>query len=270
MSYEDFDNSPAAGAPIEVYKFVGELGEYHYTSCNEIVTVNGETYIPLPALTRTAIEVSSLLDSPQTLDITMPVTTDLALLYNFLKMPITLIVEIRSVHRGSNFATDWRLEFQGTIVSFPVSNNFATCRVQSVIQGGLNQQLNQITFQTPCNHEVYDEHCTLNEADFTTSSTVTNIKDNVITVANDHNADHALIVGKLRNQRTGETRTIVDNVANVITVGYGFLDIELGDTVDLIIGCDNAYSTCLTVFNNLLNFGGFMFLPSTNPYVNPV
>lgn len=269
-AYDDKDLSPHSGAPIEVYKFVGELSSYFYTSCNETVTVDGEVYEPLPGLTRTAIEVSSLLDSVQTTDISFPVTTPLAVLYNFLKMPLELTVEIRSVHRGTDYDTDWRLEFQGNIVSFPVSNNIATCRAQSIIQSGLNQQLNQITFQTPCNHEVYDTHCTLVEATFTTSSTVTNIKDNVITVVNDHNADHFLIVGKLRNQRTGESRVIVDNVANVVTVGYGFLDIEIGDTMDLIVGCDNAYSTCLTVFNNLLNFGGFMFLPATNPYVDPV
>jgi hypothetical protein len=232
--------------------------------------VNGELYKPLPGLTRTAIEVSSILDSVQTNDISMPVTCPLALLYNFLHMPVTLTVEIRSVHRGTNFATDWKLEFQGEITSFPVKDNIATCRVQSIIQGGLNLQLNQITFQTQCNHEVYDDLCTLHEADFTTTSTVTNIKDSVITVANDNGVDHYLKIGKMRNQRTGETRVIVDNVANVITVGYGFLDIKLGDVVDLIRGCDKAYTTCKDDFDNLINNSSFMFLPSTNPYVDPV
>ncbi len=46
--------------------------------------------------------------------------------------------------------------------------------------------------------------------------------------------------------------------------------LKLGDTVDLILGCDNTYTTCLNKFNNLINFGGFMFLPATNPYINPV
>jgi uncharacterized phage protein (TIGR02218 family) len=269
-TYDDIDKSVRSGAPIEVYKFEGELGEYLYTDCNEEVTVDGVLYKPLPGLSRTAIEVSSILDSVQTNDISMPITSALAQLYHFLRMPLSLNVEIRSVHRGTDFATDWKLEFQGEITSFPVKDNVATCRVQSIIQGGLNLQLNQITFQTQCNNEFCDEHCTLLEATFTTTSTVTDIKDNVITVVDDHNLDHKLKVGKLRNQRTGETRAIIDNVTNVVTVGYGFIDLVVGDTVDLVRGCDNTYTTCSVEYNNLLNNTSFMFLPSTNPYVDPV
>lgn len=269
-AYDDKDKSVHDGAPIECYKFVGELDTYRYTSNSTEVTVNGELYEPLPGLTRTAIEVTSILDSPQSNDIIMPITAPLAVVYNFLRMPITLDVEIRSVHRGTNFATDWKLEYQGESIGFNVSNDLATVKTQSTVQGALSRQLNQITFQSPCNHEVYDDHCTLSEAAFRTSSTVTNIKGNVITVVSDGAADHALIVGKMRNTRTGETRVIIDNVANVVTIGYDFIDIELGDTVHLIKGCDNAYTTCSGVFANTINFGGFMWLPSTNPYTDPV
>jgi len=270
MSYATYDNSVKSGAPIECYKFIGELGTYRYTNNNEPVTVNGEAYTPLSGVKRTALETSSLLDSVQTIDITLPITCPLAVIYNFLKMPVTLDVEIRSVHRGSNFATDWRMVWQGESVGFNASGNNAMIATQSVVQAALGSQLNQVTFQTPCNHTVYDDLCTVDPAPFTTTTTVTNIKDTVIQVANDGNVDGALAVGKMINTRTGESRVIVSNVANLITVGYGFLDIVLGDTVDLIIGCDNAYSTCLNVFNNVINFSGFMFLPTTNPYIDEV
>lgn len=268
--YDDRDTSVHDGAPVECYKFIGELGNFLYTNNNEPVTVNGEVYEPLSEIKRGAIEVSSLLDSIQTTDISYPITCDLAMLYNFLKMPITLKVEVRSVHRGTNFATDWKLEWRGESVSFPVQNNVATCRTQSVVQAALGRQLNQITYQTPCNHEVYDEHCTLDPALFTVSATVTDIKSFVITVDDDGFSDGALSVGKMINTRTGESRVIVSNVANIVTLGYEFIDVQLGDTVELRRGCNNAYSTCLNIFNNILNFGAFMFLPSTNPYVDPV
>lgn len=269
MSYPEYDTSVALGAPIECYKFIGELNTYRYTNNNEDVTVDGELYEHLN-ITRSAIETSSLLDSIQTIDCVVPITCDMAVAYSFLKMPLTLDVEIKAVHRGTNFATDWKLIWQGRSVSFPVADNYSTIRTQSIIQSSLGTQMNQIIFQTSCNHEVGDEHCTVDLDLFTTTTTVTNIKDFVITVADDGNPDGDLAIGKMVNTRTGETRVIVSNVANVITVGYGFIDIILGDTVDLIIGCDGAYTTCLNVFANLDNNGSCMFLPSTNPYVDPV
>ena len=269
-AYDDKDTSVDEGAPIECYKLIGELKTYRYTSNNEEVTVAGELYEPLPGLTRTAIETTSLLDALQTVDIIVPINSEIAVTYNFLKMPITLTVEIRSVHRGTNFATDSKLIWQGDSVGFPVQETEARISTQSIIQSALNKQLNQVLFSTACNHEVYDEMCSLDPADFTTTSTVTNIKGNLITVVSTGVSNHELKIGKLVNQRTGENRVIIDNVGPIVTVGYDFIDIKIGDTVDMIIGCDNTYPTCLNTFNNIINNGGYGFLPFTNPYQNPV
>lgn len=270
MSFDSVDTSVHDSAPIECYKLIGELKTYWYTNDNEIVTVNGEDYEPLSGISRTAIETSSLLDSNQTIDITLPITSEVAITYNFLKMPLTLDVEIRAVHRGTDYATDWKMIWQGQAIGFPVAQTDATISTQSVIQASLSKQLAQVVYQTSCNHEVYDEMCQLDPADFTTVATISNIKDNVIRVSATGRADHKLRVGKMVNTRTGEERVIIDNVGNIVTVGYPFIDIKLGDIVDLVLGCDNTYSTCLNTFNNLINFLGFMWLPATNPYVNPV
>jgi uncharacterized phage protein (TIGR02218 family) len=268
--FDDIDKSVHGSAPIECYKFIGELKTYRYTSNNEEVTVNGEVYEPLSGIRRNSIETSSILDNTQSIDVTMPITCEVATTYNFLKMPMTLELEIRAVHRGTNFATDWKLIWQGQSTGFPVQNNDATIQTKSIIQSALGQQLNQILYQTSCNHEVYDDFCTLDPAPFTTTTTVTKIKDNVITVVSTGRTDGELIIGKMVNTRTTESRSIVSNIGHIVTVGYPFIDIKLGDTIDLIVGCDNRYSTCLNVFNNVINFLGFMWTPTDNPYVNPV
>jgi Phage conserved hypothetical protein BR0599 len=270
MSFDSVDTSVHDAAPIECYKFIGELKTYRYTNNNAEVTVNGEVYEPLSGISRTALETSSLLDSVQTIDINLPITCELAVTYNFLKMPLTLDLELRTVHRGTNFATDWEMVWNGQSVIFSFIDNVGTVKTQSVIQAILSNQLNQSLYQTSCNHEVYDQFCTMDPAPFTTTTTITNIKDILITVANDGNGDGDLAIGKIVNVRTGESRSIINNVANVITVGYGFLDVKVGDTVKLIIGCNNTYTSCTNIFANVLNFGGFMFLPTNNPYVNPV
>lgn len=268
--YDTADRSVHDGAAIECYKFVGELKTYRYTDNNAQVTVNGEVYAPLSGIRRTAIETSSLLDNNQSIDVVLPITSEVAVTYNFLKMPLTLYLEIRSVQRGTNFATDWKLIWQGESSGFPVSNNDATIQTKSIIQSSLGRQLNQIVYQTSCSHEVYDERCSLDPADFTTTTTITKIKDNVITVVNTGRSDNELRIGKMVNTRTGEERVIVENVGHIVTVGYPFIDIVLGDTVSLIVGCDNTYTTCTDVFDNVINAVMFMWMPFNNPYVNPV
>ncbi len=270
MSYDTVDVSVRDGAPIECYKFIGELKNYFYTNNNVEVTVAGDEYLPLSGIKRGPIETSSLLDSNQTIDVILPITCELAVTYNFLKMPLTLDLEIRSVHRGTNFATESKLIWQGQSVGFPVAQDDASISTQSVIQAALSRQLNQVVYQTSCNHEVYDELCTLDPADFTTTAIVENIKDSVIRVSATGRSDGTLAIGKMVNTRTGENRVIIGNIGKIVTVGYGFLDIEVGDTVDLILGCNNSYTACTEVFNNIINFLGFKFAPNTNPYVNKV
>lgn len=41
-------------------------------------------------------------------------------------------------------------------------------------------------------------------------------------------------------------------------------DIDAADTFDVIHGCDKRASTCKDTFSNLVNFGGFPFIPGTN------
>lgn len=41
-------------------------------------------------------------------------------------------------------------------------------------------------------------------------------------------------------------------------------DIQVGDSYSIVRGCDKASTTCIGVFNNIVNFGGFPFIPGTD------
>lgn len=41
-------------------------------------------------------------------------------------------------------------------------------------------------------------------------------------------------------------------------------DIEVGDTFDIYPGCDKLKETCNTKFSNIVNYGGFPFIPGTD------
>lgn len=267
MSFQSSDVSVRNGAPVEFYKFTGELGDYFYTNDNVERVYNGDTYLP-ENIARTAIELSSVLDSIVTVDINLPIINRLAMLYNFTKLPTFLDCEIFRWHRGTSLATDVKRIWSGKSVGFSAVDNTATISTQSLLQANLSASTNQVICQSQCNHRLYDSRCKVNPDDFKWTATVSLIRGTKIFVDNTHNEAHNLKLGKIVIDRTGENRIIYDNISTTIFVTYEFIDIVPGDTVTIFAGCDKAYSTCLNNFNNIPNFGGFKWLPIDNPYKN--
>ena len=48
------------------------------------------------------------------------------------------------------------------------------------------------------------------------------------------------------------------------------IDLSVGDTISVLAGCDRTWQTCYSKFNNIINFGGFPYLPLENPYIAEV
>jgi hypothetical protein len=126
-----------------------------------------------------------------------------------------------------------------------------------------------VFFQRVCNHVLYDARCQAVKSSFTATTTVTLVRGQTITVDNDGYGDGELAIGNMKNLRTGEERGIVTNALNKVTVNYAFIDIVEGDTVELTLGCDHLrLGHCTTRFNNVVHYGGFDFIPSTNPFAD--
>lgn len=289
MSYKSVDTSVRSGAPVEFYKFgvsygcpgdgepgmPGDVGaaasdvetvsSFFYTNDNVVHEYDGKEYVPAN-VRRSAIEVTSVIDSLVTVDIDLPITDKLAQLYCLLKMPLSLDVDIFRWHRGTSLSSDVKRIWSGQATGYTVRNNIATINTQSTLQANLRLSTKQVVCQASCNHRLYDARCKVNKADYTYDAIVNLVRGTKIFVDDDHAANHDLRLGKIVNNRTLESRIITDNASNVISVTYDFLDIVAGDSVTISHGCDKAYSTCQAKFNNLENFGGFKWLPIDNPY----
>ena len=48
------------------------------------------------------------------------------------------------------------------------------------------------------------------------------------------------------------------------------IEISVGDTISVLAGCDRTWQTCYSKFDNIINFGGFPYLPIENPYIAEV
>lgn len=264
MTYATREKSVHSGRPFEVYRFSGPMGVFRYTSLPYAVTVDGEVYEPM-VITRTAIAIGSIIDSPQTMDFSMPADCVLAEHYMDRYTPDYLHIKVMRAHEGDAVNTDFSIEWQGQASAYSVSDNWFTVQTVSILQAKILGACSTAYYQYACNHIVYDELCKASKAAHTVSVTVTHIDNVVITVNTAGYPSGELQLGTMRLDRTEEERSIVSNVGRVITVSYPFLDLKVGDIVKLVKGCDNRMTTCVSRFDNVRNFGGFRFIPVDNP-----
>lgn len=130
----------------------------------------------------------------------------------------------------------------------------------------LNIQMPRRLWQQSCTHVFGDNMCLFARStlalDFAAASGST---ATLIQGAPETSAPYlqGTIVG-LTGQNAGETRTITGFVpGQSASVKLAFLYTPaMGDEFQLLPGCDHTAVTCNSVFNNLIHFGGFPYVPS--------
>ena len=264
-AYDDAEQSAHGGSPVEGYKFTGTFNNYYYTSADQDVTIDGQLY-ETALISRKAIEVGTQEDSHLDLELEIPFDLPLATDYAFQISPPNLTLEILRYHEGTNPASDWIVVWKGIVTSFSASGHIVKVRVPSIFSVFLNGEVPSVYYQNMCNHVLYDDRCKLLSSSFQQDTTVTLVDIDLITVADDGFADGFLRAGEIVNTTKGERRLIIDNVSDVVTINFPFINAEVGDSVSLFAGCDHAFTTCRDKFSNTLNFGGFPYVPSDNPF----
>lgn len=269
MSYDIAEMSGHDGAPVECYKFIGSFRTYRYTSSAREETVNGETYLPI-AGKRGTVRSGTQADDTLSLEIELPFDVDVVRDYAYAESPPSLALEVYRVHRGTSFATDWVLLWKGKVSAFNVDGRIAKIRVPSIFSRALQGDLPSAYYQAPCNHVLYDARCKAVRGDHSVTTTVSAVGTNAFDVLDDGGVDAVLKAGEAVNNRNGERRLILNNVAGTVTISYPFVDLRVGDEVELVEGCDHSFATCKAKFNNSINYGGHPFIPADNPFAGEI
>ena len=265
MSYETLETSQHDSQPVECYRFIGSFREYRYTSSEDQVTVNGLTYDPIP-VKRNAVKAGTQSEDGLALEVELPFDCDVVQDYAYSESPPRLTLELIRAQRGGSLATDWVIEWKGRVTGFSVTGRICKIKVPSIFVQVLQGDVPTNYYQQPCNHVLFDSGCKLSRATYSTTTSVITADVLAVEVTNDAFADGYLAGGEIVNQRTGERRLILNNVVNVVSLNYPFVDMRVGDTVELTAGCDHSWATCKTKFNNGANYGGHPFIPGDNPF----
>lgn len=161
-----------------------------------------------------------------------------------------------------------QIVFDGWVnVSFNETSLYLECT--SLIDC-LNQRIPRFVYQEPCNHRLYDGFCTVDQESNKISSTVTSdsstvyeINDSVFVVP--PTDPTKFIRGKVHitsGDNISEWKMIYATEDGKITVSSPFNYLmRTGDTFDYYTGCDLTPETCVSRFDNIDHFLGFVYIP---------
>ena len=269
MSYDTLETSQHDSAPVECYRFIGSFREYRYTSAQDVVVVNGLQYDPLP-IKRNQVKSGTQSEDGLALEVEMPFDSDVVNDYAYSESPPRLTLELYRAQRNGSMATDWIIEWQGRVTGFSVTNRVCKVKVPSIFAQVLQGDVPTNYYQQMCNHVLFDSGCKVSRGVHSVMTSVTVADHLAIEVLSDGFSDGYLAGGEIVNQRTGERRLILNNVVNVVSFNYPFVDMRVGDAVELTAGCDHSWETCKAKFANGANFGGHPFIPGDNPFEGTV
>jgi hypothetical protein len=134
---------------------------------------------------------------------------------------------------------------------------------------GLAQSGLRIAYSRQCPYALYDTH-TCKAAKAPVAATVTALTANTVQASSFLGfADHVLAGGMLTWRVVGtvfEQRAILDNVGGVVTLLSSTFGMEIGMSVNTLIGCPRTRAGCNSLHDNLANYGGFAHMPGKSPF----
>jgi uncharacterized phage protein (TIGR02218 family) len=271
-SFDTLERSVQDSVPIEIYKVSIGTDVYTWTSCEDTITYDDgggdEDYEPV-AVSRGNIVIDPN-DRRNAMVVTVPGDNDFVTQYLNQAPAAKATVVITRLQRNESPAFDTAVcVYRGIVASVGFPDNGLTAQIALQTEEAANdRQIPRFTFMGSCNNILFDSRCGVNPATFTVSGTVSTYSLNTVTVPGLNAKPDGYFNGGFVKLGSGvDHRLILAHTGNVLTLLLPFSSDPTGVSVDAFAGCDHTLTgDCATKFDNVLNFGGFAFVPSLNPF----
>lgn len=267
MSYLTDEQSTHGSEPVELYEFTRGVNRYTFTSNAKDVLFASVIFKAIP-MERSNLESSGELGRAG-IKITLP--RDVAFLSEYLVSPpseVTTLIIYRK-HRGAPDSEALAI-WMGRMLNQTWQNSTVELECEPVFTSirrlGLRKQ-----YSRSCSHVLYGSKCSVNNVAFKLEASVIGLSANTITVAGvDSNGDNYYSGGYVEwdYQSRVEKKMILRQIGSTLTLGGLPLGLVGGATVKVFPGCDHTLATCSTKYNNKLNYGGFPWIPTKNPFAS--
>ncbi len=266
-SFNTLETSVESSRPIELYVFTLGSSTYRYTSTEDALTVGADDYLP-ETIARNQVEQGSD-QSTRTLIVTVPAGNDFAQRFvNVVPGEQATVTVFRYQRDESPAFSTTVLLFKGLVqsVRFPDDATTAEIAVRS-IEAALNRNVPRFSYMGMCNHFLYDSACGVNPSSFNFIGTVTAVNGNVVTVSGAGASGFDFVGGYCHPTAVNDFRMVLSQSGDDLTLLLPFADSIVGGNLQIFAGCDHLVGgDCALVFDNVINFGGFPFVPNRNVF----
>ena len=268
MTFRDLYTVFFTDTPVELYKFtLGGAVWGFVATCEENYVFDGITFVP-EYIVRTGLHYSSDF-ARDVLTVTLPAYNAVAATF-FTGTPeyqVKLSV-LRGGYHGGGFAQIWSGTVNGA--SFDFSGEAYTCDLScETLAAKMERQGLSRCYQLTCPHTLYGERCRLDQGLFAVGTAVLRQTSAIDLSLAASYPDGYFAGGHLVRNRDGSRRYIVTSSGTAIRMERS-LHCAPGEGLTLYPGCDKTRDTCCSKFNNGVNFGGFPWLPTENPFTSSI
>jgi uncharacterized phage protein (TIGR02218 family) len=260
--------SVESGRPVELYIFSFQGGTFRYTSAGDIIEYDSNSYLPVTGLSRSGIEDTGEI-SKSSLDLIAPEDFYIASLFEVYPPSDVVELEILRLHRDD--LTDAKTFWLGRVINAEWRVGSASLACESLFtqmrQPGLRR-----AYSRSCPHLLYGADCRASQLSFVESLTAEAIDASgfVITsgIAGTFPAGY-FAGGKINLEISPgviERRGIRTHVGDLLTMTHPISAMVPGDIFSAWPGCNKTREVCVGRFNNILNYGGFPYIPRKNPF----
>jgi uncharacterized phage protein (TIGR02218 family) len=267
-TYQEYESSLYLGEPVELYHFTKGTEIWRYTSHDEAVEYEGHAYAPTN-ISRTAPELSQQRSSAG-ITVTLPRNHEIPNLFKVFVPQSTLWLKILRLHKKeNNQISEARPFWQGLIQAVNWQGSEAKLACDPITQL-LQRQGPRVTYQSTCNHMLYSKPCGVVSDDYKEIITVESVSEyNIQSSSFRKQPDDWYALGFLSRQNE-DFRMITEHKGDTVTLLLPFDNLAVGSELWLHTGCDRTIKTCQEKFNNHINFGGFPYIPTKNPFATGI
>ena len=268
MTFAPIETSVEDANVIEFYTFIFGVSTTRFTSYSEDIVYDGNSYQAVP-ISRSKVQASAE-DAINELKIITTIDNPIAsqFIANVPGRVGSVTVERAHV---DDVSQERVIIFEGFIAQVRFTGDLQaeiTCNPNTNV---FKRTGPRFTFQGLCNHVLYDAGCKVNRLAFLYSDTVISISADGATIdvsgVSANGADWA--VGGFVKTPTGgddDARLVVSQSGDSLTLLSPFSVDVLNTDVDVFAGCKHDLTTCNVKFANAINYGGFPFIPTKNPF----
>jgi uncharacterized phage protein (TIGR02218 family) len=263
VTFEQYENSEESGRPIEIFHFSIGLENFYYTSAEDTITYGGNQYVTRQ-ITRTSVK-ESVEGGKARLEVTLPTDDLVCSRYVGIVEPSPMYLNVIRFHRQD--LLDGRVVWTGRLTTVKYQKNGTRAQMTFIPSESVySRAIPHYKYQALCNHVLYDDGCGIDPDSYKFTGTATGASGSNVTVTGLQASKGADWAKGGKCTVNGVDRLILDQSGDVLSLSLPFGDDPDGQTIDVFAGCDHQVTTCGNKFGNAVNYGGFPFVPTKNPF----